>query len=122
MLFVIHSYSTYADNDKVQTRPHAREVPPQSKCNPLEQHLYGEEDCENHVDNLEDEDELLVVLEVDVLEAEREAGGEDQQEDRPLEERVVHDVVDHLAHVVPRVHQPSVVETRGPRETGNKER
>ena len=75
MLFVIHSCSTYADNDKVQTRPHAREVPPQSKCNPLEQHLYGEEDCENHVDNLEDEDELLVVLEVDVLEAQGKTEG-----------------------------------------------
>ena len=113
---------TYTNDNKVEAGPHAGEVPPEAEGDPLEQHLDGEEHREDEVDDLEDEHELLVVLQVDVLEAEREAGGEDQQEDRPLEERVVHDVVDHLAHVVPRVHQPSVVETRGPSETEKKER
>ena len=69
---------TYADDDKVQAGPHAGEVPPQPERDPLEQHLDGEEDCEDHVDDLQDEDELLVVLQVDVLEAEGQTGTENE--------------------------------------------
>ena len=47
------------------------DAPEESEGDPLEEHLDEEEDGEDHVDDLEDEDELLVVLQVDVLEAQR---------------------------------------------------
>jgi hypothetical protein len=65
--------NTYANNDKVKACPDAGEVSEEAEGNPLEEHLHGEEDGKHHIDNLQDELELLVVLQVDVLEAEGEA-------------------------------------------------
>ena len=48
-------------------------IPKQPEGHPLEQHLDEEEDGEDHIDNLQDEDEFLVVLQVDVFEAEGQA-------------------------------------------------
>ena len=109
---------THADDDKVQAGPHAGEVSEEAEGHPLEEHLDGEEDGEDHVDHLEDEHELLVVLQVDVLEAEGEAGGEDEEEDGPLEEGVVHHVVDDPAELVPPGHQRGVVQAVGPQAPG----
>lgn len=64
---------THANDDKVEASPRAREVSPESERDPLEDHFDGEENGEDHVDDLEDEQKLLVVLKVDVLEAKREA-------------------------------------------------
>ena len=46
--------------------------------------------------------------------------GKDEEEDGPLEERVIHNVVNHFPRLVPRVHEPSVVQTRAPEEAGKK--
>ncbi len=62
---------TYTNDDKVEAGPDTGEVSEEPEGDPLEEHLDGEEDGEDHVDDLEDELELLVVLQVDVLEAER---------------------------------------------------
>ena len=63
----------YTNDDKVQAGPDAGEVAEEAEGNPLEEHLHGEEDSEDHVHNLQDELQLLVVLQVDVFEAERQA-------------------------------------------------
>lgn len=101
---------THADNDKVQAGPHAGKVAPQAKGHPLQQHLNGEENSKDQVDNLEDKHELLVVLEIDVLETEGQAGGKDEQEDGPLEKGVVHNVMDHFSHLVPPSHDEGVIQ------------
>ncbi len=53
---------TYANDDEVKAGPGAGEVSPEAEGDPLEDHLDGEEDREHHVDDLQDEQELLVVL------------------------------------------------------------
>ncbi len=53
---------TYANDDEVKAGPGAGEVPPEAEGDPLEDHLDGEEDGEHHVDDLQDEQKLLVVL------------------------------------------------------------
>ena len=66
-------WSPYANNDKIETCPSTCEVSPESEGYPLEDHLDGEEDCEDHVHDLQDEQQLLVVLKIDVFEAQWEA-------------------------------------------------
>ena len=65
--------STYTDDDKVETGPDAGEVSEEAEGDPLEEHLHGEEDGKHHVHDLQDELQLLVVLQVDVFEAQRQA-------------------------------------------------
>ena len=67
------SERAYTNDDKVQAGPDAGEVAEEAEGNPLQEHLHGEEDSKDHVHNLQDELQLLVVLQVDVLEAERQA-------------------------------------------------
>ncbi len=52
-LFLIQSGTvTYADNDKIKTGPGAGEVSPEAECDPLEDHLDGEQNGEDHVHDL----------------------------------------------------------------------
>ena len=51
--------------------PSTNSAPEEAEGDPLEQHLDEEEDGEDHVHNLQDEYQLLVVLQIDVLEAQR---------------------------------------------------
>lgn len=44
-------FFSYTDNDKVKAGPSTCEISPQSKGNPLEGHLNGEENSKHHVDN-----------------------------------------------------------------------
>lgn len=69
----------YTNNHEVEAGPGAREVSPQAKRDPLEQHLDEKEHGENHVNDLEDEHQLFVVLEIDVFKAQREARGKNEQ-------------------------------------------
>ena len=62
---------TYNDNDEVKASPDTSEVSPEAKGDPLEEHLDGEEDGKDEVDDLEDEFQLLIVLQVDIFKAER---------------------------------------------------
>ena len=71
-------FATYANDDEIQTGPGAGKVPPEAKCNPLEDHLDGEQDGEDHVHDLQDEHQLLVVLQVDVLEAKGKTAAENK--------------------------------------------
>ena len=61
---------TYNDNDEVKASPDTSEVSPEAKGDPLEEHLDGEEDGKDEVDDLEDEFQLLIVLQVDIFKAE----------------------------------------------------
>ena len=61
---------TYNDNDEVKASPDASKVSPEAKSDPLEEHLDGEKDGKDKVDNLEDEFQLLIVLKVDIFKAE----------------------------------------------------
>ena len=62
---------TYANNDEVETSPHAGEVSEESEGDPLEEHLDGEENSKHEVNDFQDKLEFLVVLQVDILEAQR---------------------------------------------------
>ena len=61
---------TYNDNDEVKASPDTPKVSPEAKGDPLEEHLDGEEDGKDEVDDLEDEFQLLIVLQVDIFKAE----------------------------------------------------
>ena len=104
-----HLVKTHDYDDEVEASPDAAKVAPESESDPLEKHLDGEEDGEDKVDNLQDEFQLLIVLEVDIFKAEGQTanieywdiakandrpGCKDEEEDGPLEEGVVDDVVD----------------------------
>ena len=67
---MIFDQMTYNDNDEVKASPDTSEVSPEAKGDPLEEHLDGEEDGKDEVDNLEDEFQLLIVLQVDIFKAE----------------------------------------------------
>ena len=67
---MIFDQMTYNDNDEVKASPDTSEVSPEAKCDPLEEHLDGEEDGKDEVDDLEDEFQLLIVLQVDIFKAE----------------------------------------------------
>ena len=53
--------------------------PKEAEGDPLEQHLDEEEDGEDHVHNLQDEYQLLVVLQIDVLETQRQTVDEKKE-------------------------------------------
>ena len=53
---------TYANNDKVQTGPHAGKIGPKAESDPFEQHFNGEEHSKDKINNLENEHEFHVVL------------------------------------------------------------
>lgn len=59
----------HTNDDEIETGPSAGEVSPESERDPFENHFDGEQDREHHVDDLQDEQELFVVLKVDVFEA-----------------------------------------------------
>ena len=58
--------------------------PKEAEGDPLEQHLDEEEDGEDHVHNLQDEYQLLVVLQIDVLETQRQTV--DEKEGKVLQD------------------------------------
>ena len=65
-----HSYQNY---NKIQTCPHTRKVFVQPESYPFKKHFYCEQNCEHEIDNLQNEFKLLIVLKVDIFEAEGKA-------------------------------------------------
>lgn len=93
--------NTYEYDDKVQYRPEAGEVLGKPQGDPLEQHLDDKDQTEDKVGPVEDLLEPLVLVQVDVLEAERDAGRKDQHQHEPLEGGRVDVLQDGLPKSVP---------------------
>ena len=68
------SKQSYQHYNEIQTCPHACKVFVQAKSYPFKKHFHCEQNCEHEIDNLQNEFELLIVLKVDIFEAERKAG------------------------------------------------
>ena len=65
---------SYQHYNEIQTGPHTGKVLVEAKSYPFEKHFHREQNCEHEIDNLQNEFELLIVLKVDIFEAERKAG------------------------------------------------
>jgi hypothetical protein len=92
----INFESTHKDDDEVKDSPETGEVSPEAERGPLEQHLDDKQDAEGEVGPVENRLEQRVVVEVDVLEAQGDARGENHHQDDPLESGRV----DHLEHTL----------------------
>lgn len=92
---------TYEYYDKVQYGPETGEIFCKPKADPLKQHLDDENKAENKVGPVEDPFQLLVLVEVNVFEAQSNAGREDQHQHEPFEGRSVYVLQNVLAKSIP---------------------
>lgn len=94
---------TYENDYKVEDCPKTGEVFTVTKCEPFKEHLGAEERAKEQIGPVQDVLQAGIVVQVDVLEAQRDRGGEDQDEDYPLEGRRVHDREHRCPHCNPLV-------------------
>lgn len=92
---------TYKHDDKVQYGPKTGEILGKPQGDPLKQHLDDENKAENKVGPVEDSLQLFVLVEVNVLEAQCDAGREDQHQHEPFEGRRVYVLQNVLAKSIP---------------------
>lgn len=92
---------TYKYDDKVQYGPKTGEILGKPQGDPLKQHLDDENKAENEIGPVEDSLQLLVFVEVNVFEAQRDAGGEYQHQHEPFEGRSVYVLENVLTKSIP---------------------
>lgn len=93
--------NTYEYDHKVQDRPEAGEILGKPQRDPLQEHFDDEDEAEDEIRPVEDALQILVLVQVDILEAERYAGGEDQYEHKPFERGRVDVLQDELPKSIP---------------------
>lgn len=81
---------TYENDYKIQDCPETGEVFTVTQRQPLEEHLHDEQHAEAEIRPVEDVLKARIVIQIDVFEAKRYRGWEDQHQDHPLEGRRVH--------------------------------
>lgn len=101
MIFFFGGRNTYEYDDKVQYRPEAGEIIGKPQGDPLEQHLDDENQTEDKIGPVEDLLQLFVLVQVDIFEAQGDAGGKDQYQHEPFEGRSVYVLQSFLAKSIP---------------------
>ena len=108
---LILATNTYECDDEIQHRPKATEIFVETQSDPLEQHLDDEDDAEYEIYPIQYLLQHKVVIQIDVLEAQRNARREYQQQYEPLEVRIVDEVQNFATKFQPAFAQPRIEAT-----------